>query len=126
MTFPSLAVEVPMTATVLPVPFAVDVEPDRDRVIVRLIGELDLVEAPRLAEVLDDLLRVGFKRVAVDLRALSFLDSSGLHALLTAREAAHACGAQLALVRGPGAVHRVFEVTGMTSVFTFEDPRYLP
>jgi anti-sigma B factor antagonist len=114
-----------MAATVLPTQFAIDVEPDRDRVIVRLSGELDLVEATRVTEALEELLGVGFARIAVDLRSLSFMDSTGLHALLTSRDAAHACGAQMALVRGPDAVHRIFELTDMASVFVFADPRDL-
>src|SRR3954465_599241 len=58
--------------------FFCDVQPDRERVIVALGGELDLAAAPQLAATVDELLDVGFGRIVVDLRPLTFLDSGGV------------------------------------------------
>jgi len=114
-----------MTPAVTPFPFRCDVVPDRERVTVRLAGELDLVEAPTVARTLTELLDSGFKRVVVDLRLVSFLDSTGLQTLLGARAHARECDAVLALVRPPRLVQRIFEVTDTTSLFAFDDPRSL-
>lgn len=114
-----------MMAAVLPPPFRCDVQPDRDRVIVHLEGELDLLGAPAVADTIADLLDVGFQRIVVDLRSVSFIDSSGLRTLLTSRSRAYERGAALALVRGPQQVERVFELTGTSSLFAFEDARRL-
>jgi len=106
-----------MTAAVLPPPFRCDVQPDRDRVVVRPAGEVDLFEAPVLNR-----LSNGFERIVVDLRLLSFMDSMGVELLLAIRERAHEHGAALALVRGPWQVERLFELTATASLFAFEDP----
>jgi len=101
--------------------FLCDVQPDRDRVFVRVAGELDLNAVPHVAATVDDLLAAGFGRVVIDLRGLSFMDSAGVHMLISAHRAAERRGSTIALVRGPRAVHRVFELTATDSLFTFED-----
>src|SRR3954452_3032908 len=101
--------------------FFCDVRPDRDRAIVALAGELDLDAAPRVAAAVDDLIGVGFTHVVVDLRELTFLDSAGLQALLSARGAAEGRGCALSLVPGPRAVQQVFELTATDSLFRFDD-----
>jgi anti-sigma B factor antagonist len=103
--------------------FLCDVRPDRERVIVAVAGELDVGAAPQVAETIDDLLDVGFKAIVVDLRELSFLDSAGVHALITAENDARQRGSALSVVRGPRHVHRVFELTGTDSLFAFDDGR---
>ena len=112
-----------MTAAAIPPPFHCDVQPDRDRVIVRLSGDFDLFAAPAVVDTITELLDVGFTRIVVDLRRLSFIDSTGLQSLLTMRARAHERGATFALVHGPHAVERIFEITETTSLFAFEDPR---
>ena len=102
--------------------FACDVRPERDRVIVAPSGEFDLSQAPAVSATLDELVDAGFAHVVVDLRGLSFLDSSGLHTLIGARQTADARGARLSLVAGPPDVHRLFEMTGTEPLFAFDDP----
>ena len=99
--------------------FTCDVVPDRERVVVRLAGELDVAAAPRLAAVVDDLFDAGFEQIVVDLRDLSFLDSAGVHLLLSAHLDAERRGRRLSVLRGPHAVHRVLELTGTDSLLTF-------
>jgi anti-anti-sigma factor len=106
--------------------FFCDVRPERDRVIVAVAGELDLDAAPRVAATVDELVDAGFAHVVVDLRALTFLDSSGLQALLSARASAERRGSALSLVPGPRAVHQVFELTGTESMFCFDDAGSTP
>ena len=64
-------------------------------------GELDLGTASRLERCLEDLL--GRREpVLLDLRELTFMDSTGLCALLKAREQAEATDWALAMVRPQG------------------------
>jgi anti-anti-sigma factor len=51
--------------------------------------------------------------VAVDLRELSFIDSSGLRALLNAQAELNEVGLRLAVIRGKGQVGEVLEATGI-------------
>jgi anti-anti-sigma factor len=99
--------------------FSYAVRPDRDRVIVRVSGELDLGAAPLVAATVDELLDVGCAHVVIDLRDLSFLDSAGVHMLVAARHRADQRGTALSLVRGTRNIHRVLELTATDSLFDF-------
>lgn len=85
-----------------------------DRVIVlEITGEVDLDTAPELARALD--IRGGdVDRVVVDLTAVTFLDSSGLRALVEAwRRLAVLEIALRVVVPTPSIVRRVFELTDL-------------
>jgi anti-sigma B factor antagonist len=103
--------------------FFCDVRPDRERVVVRVGGELDVAAAPCVAAAVDELLEAGFARVVIDLRALSFLDSAGVHTLVAAHHAAARRTCELSLIRGPRHVHRVLELTAADSLLAFDDER---
>jgi anti-anti-sigma factor len=57
----------------------------------------------------------------VDLSELDFMDSVGLRLLLAVDADARRDGFSIALVRGPAAVQRVFEITGTADVLPFTD-----
>jgi anti-anti-sigma factor len=97
-----------------------DVVHERARVRIVVAGELDLVGAPRLEQTLRTFLYTGFGRVVLDLRRLSFMDSTGLHLVLRYAEAARRAKLQFGLIAGPPAVQRVFELTGTDLLFDFE------
>jgi anti-anti-sigma factor len=59
--------------------------------------------------------------ILIDLRQVSFLDSSGLRLILGAAIRAEAAGRRLVLVRGPERVQRVFELTNLLSRLEFVD-----
>lgn len=76
-----------------------------------LNGELDLSTIARLEQ---ELTRVEGERpetIALDLRRLSFLDSSGLRVVVSADQRARREGRRLVVVRGPETVQRVFSIT---------------
>ncbi len=75
-----------------------------------LDGELDLSNA----DALDGEIRLAetcAETITVDLRGLSFIDSSGLYVLLDAQARSRPVG-RLRLRKGPRAVQRVFRLTG--------------
>jgi anti-anti-sigma factor len=92
--------------------FRCDVQPDRDRVIVRPVGELDLATVPLLEGPLRELRGAGFERLVVDLRRVTFLDSSGLRLLLEWATGAANDGYELGIVAGSPPVLRLLELTG--------------
>ncbi len=78
---------------------------------VALRGELDLSSADRVERELE---RVESERpdlIVLDLRGLTFLDSTGLRLIVTADQRARQSGRRLAVVRGPATVQRVFSIT---------------
>jgi anti-sigma B factor antagonist len=103
----------------LPEPFRCELVPENGRTLVRLGGELDMSTVPLLEERLREALAGGGRRLVVDLRGLDFMDSTGLTLLMRWGLGAAQDGYELALVRGEDRVHRLFEITGLDSRFTF-------
>ncbi len=94
---------------------AVEARTHRRTALVALRGELDLVTVSKVAEVLDDLKpdADGVRHVVLDLRGLTFMDSSGLHELIKQNEFARSNRHNLAVVRGSPAIERLLEMTGV-------------
>jgi anti-anti-sigma factor len=104
-----------------PGPLSIDSRRDGDAVVIMLAGELDLASAPDLERELKDAEASNPSRVSIDLSQLGFMDSTGLQALLRARERAGSGSYELSLRRGPHQVQRVFELTRTVDAFSFED-----
>src|SRR4051812_22773997 len=99
-----------------------DVVHERARVRIAVVGELDIMTAPKLEETLRTFLYTGFGRVVLDLRRLTFIDSTGLNLMLRYGTAARSAGLGFGLIPGPPAVQRIFEVTNTADLFDFERP----
>ena len=78
---------------------------------VELTGELDLATAPKLDDELQKVEARGPALIVIDLQPLTFMDSSGLRALLAADARARENGTRLVLVRGDERVQRVLRIT---------------
>ena len=79
--------------------------------MVTVSGELDVASSQALEHELTKLQDVA--TVIVDLRALSFLDSTGLGVLVRAHQLAKDGGRRFGLVRGNGQVDRLLTLTGL-------------
>ena len=91
-----------------------------DRVaVVALRGELDLAGAAALEQELARLDAERHDAVVLDLRDVSFMDSSGLRVVAVASRRAGERGRRLALVPGSDQVMRVFEITRMRERLDF-------
>ena len=84
-----------------------------DAVIVTLVGEMDMSNAPALSAALRDVLDTRPTRVTVDLADLSYLDSSGIRALANAAQRASEVGCELAVHNPSPPARRVLELTGV-------------
>jgi anti-anti-sigma factor len=92
--------------------FTAKTSSDGDQLVVTLSGECDLSVQPELAEALEDAVDRS-RSVVVDLTALTFLDSSGIHELVTAQHAAHERDGHLSVRNATGMVATVLELTGV-------------
>jgi anti-anti-sigma factor len=92
-----------------------DVEARDDVVIIRPVGEIDLSTAGDFSSTTDRLLAEGFKHLVLDLRQLTFMDSSGLRAVVKL----HSDAARLEIVEGPDHVQRLFTITGLRRILLF-------
>ncbi len=105
----------------LPGQLEIDRTAEDDAVVLVLRGELDLTSASLFERELLEAEQSNPRRVIIDLSGLEFMDSTGLRALLIARERAQENGHELALRRGPRQVQRVLELTKTLDAFEFED-----
>jgi anti-anti-sigma factor len=100
-----------------PKPLAVEVQ-RRDAVaIVRPRGELDLATVEPLRAALDGIRST--ERLVVDLRGLSFIDSTGLHLLVALHQRAQRDGLQLTLVAPAAPVDRAIQLCGLDKELPF-------
>jgi anti-anti-sigma factor len=83
-------------------------------VVIVAEGELDLVGAPALAEALP---ASGDEAVILDLAGVGFMDSSGLRALLQARQVCLDAGRPFRIARPSDAVQRVLELVDLAREF---------
>jgi anti-sigma B factor antagonist len=86
--------------------------------VVSLAGEHDLYTAPKVQEELRSVLAAGARTIVVDLTETTFVDSTMLHVLLSARNELRNRG-RLLLVTNDATVKRVFEITGVDRFFDF-------
>jgi anti-sigma B factor antagonist len=94
----------------------ISVVPDRERVTIIVAGEVDLCTASEIEAQLEELWLSGWTAVDVDLRQVSFMDTSGLHALTRAMHAAQTLGTTLTIVDGSDPVRRLLSLTRMDDV----------
>jgi anti-sigma B factor antagonist len=92
--------------------------PDRHRLL--LAGELDIASAPILEAAIEGLCENGTGTIVLDLSQLTFMDSTGLRAVLAADRLCNGNGHGLSLAGANGAVQRLFELTGVTGALRFE------
>jgi anti-sigma B factor antagonist len=97
-----------------PVAFAVNEMVSRGETrVYAVVGELDLATAPDLRAVLFDAVRSGAHRLVLDLADLTFIDATGIGALLAVRQLAMASDGALAVSNVSNHATRVFEITGV-------------
>jgi anti-sigma B factor antagonist len=87
--------------------------------VIWLSGDLDAHTAPRLDEVLADIISGGAEQVELQMGGVAFVDSSGLRSLIRARTEGDA--ERVVVIREPSAATlRLLEITGMTEHFSIE------
>ncbi len=86
-----------------------------DKAVILIAGEIDASTSGILTQATHDATARGATRLVLDLSAVSFMDSSGLAALITTRSVA------MTTLRHPSfAVWRLLELTGLTNTFDVE------
>jgi anti-anti-sigma factor len=97
----------------------------QDGVLLSLRGELDLTTASVAEDELAAAER-SHQLVVLDLRKLSFMDSTGLGLIVFAQRRARESGHRFVVVQGPPQIQRVLELTGLTAwVEVVSDPSSL-
>lgn len=88
-----------------------------DRTVVTPRGEIDLVSQLQLKQFIHDLVVTGQVHLVVDLTQTTFLDSTGLGALIGARRMTHAFKGSFALVCPNDRILKIFRITSLDKLF---------
>lgn len=89
-------------------------------VVVALKGELDIATGDRLRGAIRNLVRQGRNKVVVDTSDLHFCDSSGLEALLDARDHIEKAAGSVRLTGVHGILKIVLEATRLRETFSVD------
>jgi anti-sigma B factor antagonist len=84
-----------------------------------LAGELDIASTPILEAAIAGLCENGAGAIVLDLSRVTFMDSTGLRAVLAADRRCQGQGHSFALTGANGAVRRLFELTGVSGALQF-------
>lgn len=85
--------------------------------VIKLNGNLNATSAPEFRQNISDILEIGARIVLVDFKDVTFMDSSGLGALVLAFKTLRAADTQLVLCSINEQVRILFELTNMDKVF---------
>jgi anti-anti-sigma factor len=100
---------------------AIGTRHDRDEFIIELGGEFDLSGVTAVSEAFAAAFDSDARAIVLDLRALEFLDSTGVHAVLKAARRATEQNRSFVVIRGPRQVQRIFEISGIAEMLAFSD-----
>jgi anti-anti-sigma factor len=89
--------------------------------LVSLKGDLDLSTSAEVERRIRGQEKRRVEILVLDLRELSFLDSTGLRLIMSAAGRASVGGWRLVLVRGPESIQRVFRITKLDGELEFVD-----
>jgi anti-anti-sigma factor len=107
-----------------PVPFAVsvDVVADRQYALVVACGELDVATVGLVRDTIAELTAQGFVEIVLDLRDLTFMDSTGVQLLMEQDAAAREACRTFSIVDDNPTVRQVLQVTGLEGRFAVASP----
>jgi len=84
-------------------------------------GELDIATNPALEQAIAEATSEPGAKLVLDLRELTFMDSTGLRTLAQTNARAAADDFTLAIVRGPRQIERVLEISGLGALLPLVD-----
>ena len=85
-----------------------------------LIGEIDISTSGRVREALIAISSSGENKVVIDMTNVTFMDSTGLAALVGPLKRFRSMNGEIVLRSPASGVKKVLEITGLTRVFTIE------
>jgi anti-sigma B factor antagonist len=83
-------------------------------------GEVDLPVAAKLEHEVRLICAAPARHIMLDLREVTFMDSSGLKATLSTLKLCRRHGLGLSILPGPPQVHSLFQITGLAELLPFQ------
>ena len=100
-----------------PLQFELDAIIQKPGTTLLLAGELDAATVPELELALDQAENAGAEQIVVDLERLTFIDSTGLQALVAYHRRFDGSGPALVIRRPRAEVARMFALVGLDKLF---------
>jgi anti-sigma B factor antagonist len=94
----------------------IDRRDEEAAVTLTIKGEIDLASAGQLESAVKAAEQTRPRAIVLDLAALEFIDSAGLHSLSTARRRAQRAGHELRLAHIPPVIERLIGIAGLDRV----------
>jgi anti-sigma B factor antagonist len=93
------------------------VSQDQGAALVTIQGRLDAAAAPTFKQRITDVISQGNVRLVLHIAHVSFMDSTGLGALVSAFKAARKANGDISIVAPSPQVQKLFKLTAMDRVF---------
>jgi anti-anti-sigma factor len=91
--------------------------------VIALTGEMDLANSAEFTARITGIVDTDGCRVVIDLSALTFLDSSGINALVLAAKDIEAGGGEVTLAVPTSHIRQVFDIVNLADVIAIEHSR---
>lgn len=85
--------------------------------VLDVTGEIDVYTAPQFKDAVNTVIAAGQKHLVVDMTNVTYMDSSGFGALLSATRRLRPQGGTVNLVKVSGAIDRILKITRLNTVF---------
>lgn len=95
-------------------PFRIVHEETNERYILHIIGELDLSVVSQLQETLEPIMRQTDKPLVLNLKQLTFIDSTGIGIIVSVLKFRDRIKAPFFVVETPAFIKRLFDMTGIS------------
>ncbi len=92
-----------------------------DIVVLDITGEIDLYNAPEIKDIINKLIEEQKYNVIINLEKVSYIDSSGIGALISSLSNLKKYQGGLKIINVYASVRKVFELTKLTSFFEIFD-----
>lgn len=102
--------------------FGITVERNGASTRIAPAGELDIATTPALERAILEATAEPGAALVLDLRGLTFMDSTGLRTLAQTSARAEEHGFELSIWRGSEQIERVLEISGLGALLPLEDP----
>lgn len=85
--------------------------------VLDVTGEIDVYTAPQFKEAINSVLSGGQKHLIINLAQVTYMDSSGFGALLSATKRLRPIGGTVNLIKCSGSIDRILTITRLNTVF---------
>ena len=92
-------------------------EIEKDAVVCAIEGEINITTSPELRKLFDKFIRSNIKKVIIDFKNVSYIDSSGLATLIEMLQRLKKIEGSLKLVSMPQKIKNIFEITKLDKLF---------